>query len=153
MEPDEIFERQRTEFRRMRGSPHNVVFLDVDGVLNTLAAKERSPMGCIGIQKSKVQILHTILAQNDTVLVLSTSWKRSWSRSVPELSMNEDARYMAEQFADQTYLRAIRQTTTALTGDAALRNGSIHIRIRAGSCWTTRPSPTTEIVNYPRLKS
>lgn len=100
MEPDEIFERQRTEFRRMRGSPHNVVFLDVDGVLNTLAAKERSPMGYIGIQKSKVQILHTILAQNDAVLVLSTSWKRSWSRSVPELSMNEDARYMAEQFAD-----------------------------------------------------
>lgn len=100
MEPAEIFKRQRTEFRRMRESPHNVVFLDVDGVLNTLAAKERSPMGYIGIQKSKVQVLHTILAQNDAVLVLSTSWKRTWSRSVPELSMNKDARYMVEQFAD-----------------------------------------------------
>lgn len=100
MEPAEIFERQRTEFGRMRESPHNVVFLDVDGVLNTLSAKERSPMGYIGIQKSKVRILHTILKQNDASLVLTTSWKRSWSRSVPELSMNEDARYMVEQFAD-----------------------------------------------------
>lgn len=85
----------------MMEEPHNIVFLDVDGVLNTIDTKERSPMGYIGIQRSRVKILHEILKDNQAALVLSTTWKRTWSRNLPELTMDKDAAYMVTIFAEE----------------------------------------------------
>lgn len=96
----EIFDKQRIAYDAVMESPKNIVFLDVDGVLNTASTKERSPMGCVGIQKDKVRILYAILTENNAALVLTSTWKRTWSLSLPEISMDLDARYMVSRFAD-----------------------------------------------------
>ena len=62
-----IFDKQRIAYDAVMESPKNIVFLDVDGVLNTVSTKERSPMGCVGIQKDKVRILYTILTENNGI--------------------------------------------------------------------------------------
>lgn len=96
----EIFDKQRIACDAVMKSPQNIVFLDIDGVLNTVSTKERSPMGYVGIQKDKVRILSTILSENNAALVLTSTWKRTWSLSFPEMSMDLDARYMVSRFAD-----------------------------------------------------
>lgn len=101
MNPETIFENQRSEYQRMQESPHNIVFLDVDGVLNTDSTSDRSPMNYVGIEQGKVRILHTILEQNDAILVLTTTWKRTWSRSLPEMTMDKDCVYMVTKFAEE----------------------------------------------------
>lgn len=100
MEFSEIFEKQRMTYKAVAESPQNIVFLDIDGVLNTASTKERSPMGYVGIQESKVRILRAILIENDASLVLTSTWKRTWCLSLPEISMDLDARYMVRKFAD-----------------------------------------------------
>ena len=85
MECSEIFTKQRAAYDAVMESPKNIVFLDVDGVLNTVSTKERSPMGYIGIQEDKIRVLHTILTDNNAALVLTSPWKRTWSLSLPEI--------------------------------------------------------------------
>lgn len=73
MEFSEIFTKQRAAYDAVMESPKNIVFLDVDGVLNTVSTKERSPMGYIGIQEDKIRVLHTILTDNNAALVLTST--------------------------------------------------------------------------------
>lgn len=52
----------------------NIVFLDVDGVLNNWDTVERHG-GYIGIDPAKVAMLHDIIAKTGCVLVLSSTWR------------------------------------------------------------------------------
>ena len=57
----------------------NIVFLDVDGVLNSLSTKERI-RGYTGIDDSKVEVLKHLVEENQAGIVLSSTWKRDWAR-------------------------------------------------------------------------
>lgn len=56
----------------------NIIFLDVDGVLNNKTTKERSPMGFVGIDDKLVHILKQITEENNASIVLSSTWKSDW---------------------------------------------------------------------------
>lgn len=55
----------------------NIVFLDVDGVLNCAATEDRIN-DCIGIDDAKVAILKEIVDIMEAKIVLVSSWKGSW---------------------------------------------------------------------------
>lgn len=62
-----------------------VIFLDVDGVLNTAQTKERIPgLPYIGISPDRVKILKVLVEQSslidETVIVLSSSWRAGRDR-------------------------------------------------------------------------
>lgn len=55
----------------------NVIFLDVDGVLNSQQTDERCN-GVIGIDSDKVAKLAEIVQSNDAILLLTSSWRLHW---------------------------------------------------------------------------
>ena len=52
-----------------------VIFLDVDGVLNSWNTKTRNPLGFIGVDEDKCQLLREIVQATGAVIVLSSSWR------------------------------------------------------------------------------
>lgn len=58
----------------------NLIFLDIDGVLNFSGADVRTPDGCIGIVPSRVKILARIVQENQARIILSSSWKEFWTK-------------------------------------------------------------------------
>ena len=79
----------------------NVVFLDVDGVLNCVTTKQMTPSGFIGIMPSRVKLLKQIVEENDADIVLVSSWKSVWSKNpdIMELMRSTDGHYLNEQLA------------------------------------------------------
>ena len=69
---------------------HRIIFLDIDGVLNTIDTKERC-QGCIGIDEEKVKILSKIINsfEYEPLVVLTSTWKSEWERveSINDLSV------------------------------------------------------------------
>lgn len=55
----------------------NVIFLDIDGVLNDQTTEDRAN-GCIGIDNSKVYRLKKIVEENNAIIILSSSWRYHW---------------------------------------------------------------------------
>lgn len=53
-----------------------VLFLDVDGVLNKVGTRERSPHGTYGIEPGMVKILRDIVAATDCKIVVSSTWRK-----------------------------------------------------------------------------
>ena len=51
------------------------IFLDVDGTLNHLHTKERTPDGAIGVMESKIKLLKRIIDRTGAKIVLSSDWK------------------------------------------------------------------------------
>lgn len=72
----------------------NILFIDIDGVLNCLSTKERSPDGFIGVDPRKVHILKEMADAIDADIVLSSSWKSEWSKD-PE-KCTGDGKYLVE---------------------------------------------------------
>ena len=61
----------------MNKKPINIIFLDVDGVLNCSTTKER--VNCyIGIEDKKVKLLKSLVDQTNAHLVLVSTWKVWW---------------------------------------------------------------------------
>lgn len=57
---------------------HNtfVIFLDVDGVLNTMTTVKKAPSGYIGIDDSRVKLLEQVIRKcGGADIVLSSDWK------------------------------------------------------------------------------
>lgn len=57
---------------------HNtfVIFLDVDGVLNTMTTVKKAPSGYIGIDDSRVELLEQVIRKcGGADIVLSSDWK------------------------------------------------------------------------------
>ena len=74
-----------------------VIFLDVDGVLNEAYSRSKSPSGCIGIDDDKVELLKQIVDETDAKIVLTSTWKRNWSRN--EEMCSADALYLNKKLA------------------------------------------------------
>ena len=57
----------------------SVIFLDVDGVLNCMATKDRI-VGFAGLDDEKILILKKMADFLDAYIILSSSWKSRWSK-------------------------------------------------------------------------
>ena len=55
-----------------------VIFLDIDGVLNTYYTKEETTVGSIFVEDKKVAILKEIIDRTGAIVVLSSSWRIGW---------------------------------------------------------------------------
>ena len=74
-----------------------VIFLDVDGVLNEAFSKSRCPTGCIGVDDDKVELLKQIIDATEAKIVLTSTWKRTWSRNKDDCG--RDALYLNNKLA------------------------------------------------------
>lgn len=54
-----------------------VIFLDVDGVLNSWDTKTRNPLGYIGVDQIYCQRLRDIVAATGAKVVLSSAWRHT----------------------------------------------------------------------------
>ena len=70
----------------------NVIFLDIDGVLNNYATKARTPMGYTGINNSLAKRLSELVKETDSVVVLTSTWKDDWD--IDPNKRAEDGRYL-----------------------------------------------------------
>lgn len=70
-----------------------VVFLDIDGVLNTRTTVQHTPDGCVGIDDARVKILADVIEKcGGGQIVLSSDWK--------ELDKgHDDYKYLASKLA------------------------------------------------------
>lgn len=53
-----------------------VLFLDVDGVLNKVGTRERSPHGTYGCEPDKCEMVRRILRETGCSIVLSSTWRK-----------------------------------------------------------------------------
>lgn len=53
----------------------NIIFLDVDGVLNTIFTEDRTPSGYRGIEKKYIEILKFIADRLKAKIVISSDWR------------------------------------------------------------------------------
>lgn len=56
-----------------------VIFLDVDGVLNSIDSEDRFSY-CIGLDYSGIKLLREIVDATDAEIVLVSTWKLSWDK-------------------------------------------------------------------------
>ena len=54
-----------------------VIFLDIDGVLNSFKTTSRTPSGYRGVSNSLVKRLQKLIKSTGAVVVLTSSWKHS----------------------------------------------------------------------------
>ena len=57
-----------------------VIFLDIDGVLNAFNKNSKSRCGeYSGIDKARVKLLSSLVAETGAILVLTSTWKYHWT--------------------------------------------------------------------------
>lgn len=56
-----------------------IIFLDIDGVLNSYAFLKNIPDDSFGIDNSRLPILKRIIDETGAKIVLSSSWRKNWS--------------------------------------------------------------------------
>ena len=83
----------------------NVVFLDVDGVLNNDTTKEKtsdwSGTQYTGIDDTLVQNLAELVHKTGAQIVLTSSWKTLWDEPGPNDEMNPMAKYLVLKLKKQ----------------------------------------------------
>lgn len=101
-----------------------VIFLDIDGVLNTPSSESRCGE-YIGIDDEKVEKLKKIVEKTKAEIVLISTWKKYW-RKEEKLKPLQDysANYLDEKLAKQG-LKAIDKTKDKLDGRYLSRGESI----------------------------
>jgi len=55
-----------------------IIFLDIDGVLNTYYTKELTSTGSIFVEEKNIKILKQLIDQTDAKVVLSSTWRMGW---------------------------------------------------------------------------
>ncbi len=70
----------------------SIIFLDVDGVLNSDNTINRSPCGFIGVEDQYIHRLRSIVKQTEAEVILVSDWKDSWSDD-PK-TCNKDGAYL-----------------------------------------------------------
>lgn len=71
----------------------NILFLDIDGVLNTPFDDEKTPGGDTGISAKKLKALGSLIAKFDLEIVLTSSWRQDI------IEESKDGIYLTEQLA------------------------------------------------------
>lgn len=101
-----------------------VIFLDIDGVLNTPSSESRCGE-YIGIDDEKVEKLKKIVEKTKTEIVLISTWKKYW-RKEEKLKPLQDysANYLDEKLAKQG-LKAVDKTKDKADGRYLSRGESI----------------------------
>lgn len=56
-----------------------IIFLDVDGVLNNIGCRTRTPSGCYFVDDKKVALLKELVDATGAKVVLSSDWRRGWA--------------------------------------------------------------------------
>ena len=97
----------------------NIVFLDVDGVLNC-SKTEDSCGGYKGIEDKKVALLKQIVDASKAKIVLVSTWKMNWYKN-PKYKHRQDvfANYLDAKLAKQG-LSIIDKTSEYFMGDRGL---------------------------------
>ena len=96
----------------------NIIFLDIDGVLNNYDTKDRF-RGFIGIDDKLVDILKEIVDRTDASIVLSSSWKDEWTND-PYLA--DDPHYDAGRYINAKLSRC-RMRVLGKTKDEGINRG------------------------------
>lgn len=79
----------------------NIIFLDVDGVLNCHSTKDRCGR-YIGIDDEKVILLKELIDKTNAVVVLVSSWKEYWYKEKRlKRAQNKSANYLDEKLKKQ----------------------------------------------------
>ncbi len=101
-----------------------VIFLDIDGVLNTPSSESRCGE-YIGIDDDKTKLLADIVKRTKEIIVLISTWKKYW-RKEEKLKPLQDysANYLDEKLAKQG-LKAIDKTKDKADGRYLSRGESI----------------------------
>ena len=73
----------------------NIIFLDIDGVLNTIKTKELAPSGFIGVEDTMISNLRKIIDKTNANIVLISTWKNEWSKSINY--KGEDFKYLEQR--------------------------------------------------------
>lgn len=73
-----------------------LLFLDVDGVLNTPKTRNRSSGGYIGVGTKQLLILSDIVKETEAKIILSSSWKFCWQWN-GGLDPDMDAKYLMKR--------------------------------------------------------
>lgn len=73
----------------------NIIFLDIDGVLNTIKTEELAPSGFIGVEDIPIKNLKKIIEETNAKIVLISTWKNEWSKSVGY--KGEDFKYLEQR--------------------------------------------------------
>lgn len=76
-----------------------VIFLDVDGVLNSADSEDRLSHSIIGIDYSGVKLLREIVDKTGAEIVLVSSWKLRWHKTKENQSML--ANYLDKRLAEE----------------------------------------------------
>lgn len=74
----------------------NLIFLDVDGVLNNDSTKQRTPGGFIGIDPKNLKNLWKIICETGAYIVLSSSWRTCWDKAGDP---DEDGKYLINELS------------------------------------------------------
>lgn len=56
-------------------NPMKIIFLDIDGVLNTSRTKELVCGGCLGIEPGKADLIKRIVKETGAKIVLTSTWR------------------------------------------------------------------------------
>lgn len=67
----------------------NIVFLDIDGVLNGLKTKDRCGL-FVGIEAAKVLMLKKIVDESNSKIVLVSSWKEGWYKDLDKKQYQDE---------------------------------------------------------------
>lgn len=73
----------------------NIIFLDIDGVLNTIKTEELAPSGFIGVEDMPIKNLKKIIEETNAKIVLISTWKNEWSKSIGY--KGEDFKYLEQR--------------------------------------------------------
>lgn len=75
-----------------------IIFLDIDGVVNSYSTKERAPSKVVGVEQRLISHIKEIVDVTGAKLVLSSTWRKDWAF---DLLDGIDWRYLRDEFAKQ----------------------------------------------------
>lgn len=78
----------------------NIIFLDVDGVLNCQSTSDRTPCGKVGIDDRLVEKLAEIVKSTESQIVITSDWKTLWDNQSKD-GLHPDALYLIEKLSKQ----------------------------------------------------
>lgn len=76
----------------------NIIFLDIDGVLNCGGTEDLAPSGCIGVEDMMIRNLKKIIDDTGAKIVLTSTWKSEWSKGADYKS--EDFKYLENRLRE-----------------------------------------------------
>lgn len=112
----------------------NVVFLDVDGVLNYDGCKEKFKQ-YIGIDDALVERLARIVRSANAQIVLTSSWKELWLEDLPPGEIHPMARYLLEKLKKQGLHIADRTDDNGYDRGKGIRKWMRHVGVAGIEGW------------------